>query len=612
MSRIEINSVTQKQAVRFIGFSAFLITIYFNTQVNDAFNSPKFWILLITSAWLVGFIFKVKPTSLFYRKKIYQTLISILILFVAGLLISVIFSYNKNVALLGETFRRNGALTYLGFVVFLYAAFCFVRDSQIRIFFQFVVLSAVVMSGYSIIQITRHDWNRWTDPNSIISTLGNTNFSGSVMAILAVLIFGFLLNENFNIYQKIALCILLFALFISIYKTNARQAFIILIISFAILITFSVNKKHKKLSYIFGAFIFFFAICALLGTLRMGPFSEFLYKNSVSVRGFYWRAGIQMFKHFPFAGVGIDNYGAFFKEFREVDYPLRYGFGITSSNAHNVFIQNFATGGIVVGIPYLLLQILILIVGLKNLKRAKEGTKGIYLTIFSGWFAYQLQSIISIENVGVGIWGWILGGCVLGLTYVEQDKPDRNPKKKEINRIDVSRIGISSLSVFISILLVIPLYTVDRAVWFNRTYAQSQRENEKQLAVIYADRVLKSSLAVTDYKNVVLSGVFNIEDKKRVIEEIDKISKSDPRNLDTLILLAYCNEQIGNYSAALEARKKISIYDPWNAQNYLGMAQLYRVLGDNANMLISVNKILSFASSDPIAEVARKEFLKTN
>ena len=59
---------------------------------------------------------------------------------------------------------------------------------------------------------------------------------------------------------------------------------------------------------------------------------------------------------------------------------------------------------------------------------------------------------------------------------------------------------------------------------------------------------------------------------------------------------------------AIKYRKEIAKFDPWNAQNYLGLAQLYKVTNDPQNMLIMVDKILSFASSDPIAEVAKKEF----
>jgi hypothetical protein len=40
-------------------------------------------------------------------------------------------------------------------------------------------------------------------------------------------------------------------------------------------------------------------IFALVGMLQIGPLEKFLYKPSVSVRGYYWRAGLEMFKDYP-------------------------------------------------------------------------------------------------------------------------------------------------------------------------------------------------------------------------------------------------------------------------------------------------------------------------
>jgi O-antigen ligase len=109
------------------------------------------------------------------------------------------------------------------------------------------------------------------------------------------------------------------------------------------------NKNFGILAIVAGLAIF---VVSILGMLQLGPLERYLYKPSVSIRGYYWRAGVEMLRSHPFFGVGFDSYGLYFKEYREVKYPLTYGFDITSSNAHNTFIQLFATAGIFVGIIY--------------------------------------------------------------------------------------------------------------------------------------------------------------------------------------------------------------------------------------------------------------------
>ena len=81
--------------------------------------------------------------------------------------------------------------------------------------------------------------------------------------------------------------------------------------------------------------------------------------------------------------------------------------------------------------------------------------------------------------------------------------------------------------------------------------------------------------------------------------------------MDTLSLLCALFENTGDYVESIKYRNEIAKFDPWNAQNYLGLAQLYKLTNDRENMSVTANKILSFAANDPIAEVAKKEFLQS-
>jgi tetratricopeptide (TPR) repeat protein len=78
--------------------------------------------------------------------------------------------------------------------------------------------------------------------------------------------------------------------------------------------------------------------------------------------------------------------------------------------------------------------------------------------------------------------------------------------------------------------------------------------------------------------------------------------------LDTLALLVDTHERIGDFDSAIRFRIEISKYDPWNAQNYLGLAQLYKQTGNFSEMSKMVGKILAIAPNDPISKVAQQEF----
>lgn len=606
--------IVNKSPVKTVFFGGFLITIYFTTQSYDAFNAAKFMALLTMGGWIIGYLVKSKNQINYFdiSTREYRVFGIILGGVILSLFFSALFAYNKTVAFLGESFRRNGFLTYFGLMIFFYASVKFVRIENIRYCFKFTSFTLIVVVSYAFVQYSGHDWVDWS-AKQVFSTLGNTNFAGAVLSILALLLLGQIFTDKIRVELRVFFIILFILAMFSIIMTNARQAIFQIIFgvfAFAIYLAW----KRKK---IFGIFLLIpsvvLAILSILGTLNKGPFKEIIYKDSVSVRGFYWRAGLKMFEKSPFFGVGLDNYNYFFKEVREPAYPLRYGFGLTSSNAHNVFIQNFATGGILLGTFYIVLQLYILRRAIVLLKRYKGEYKIQVLSTVVAWLAYELQAIVSIDNIGISIWGYILGGSIVGMSLnYSQTNSVVAKKLNQNNRNTSMQIVISSICLAIASSIVVPQYIVDRNVWINRMSLGNAKNSTQNQFSSSANQVLYSKFALPDYKNVVLTNMFDVFDKNQVIQKIVVQHNSDPRNLDTLNLLVYCEEKMLNYNAAINYRLEVAHLDPWNAQNYLGLAQLYRAVGDPTNMEVAVNKILSFASKDPIADVAKKEFLNNN
>jgi tetratricopeptide (TPR) repeat protein len=123
----------------------------------------------------------------------------------------------------------------------------------------------------------------------------------------------------------------------------------------------------------------------------------------------------------------------------------------------------------------------------------------------------------------------------------------------------------------------------------------------------YANKTLENNLLEPSYKVTIgtylsASG-FSVDGLGVLREVIDR----DPRNLDALTSLAEFNQQLGNLVEVNKYRSQIAQYDPFNAANYLQLGRNYRALGDLAKMNEMRLKILSFASTDPIAAQAISE-----
>jgi O-antigen ligase len=606
MQTLNKNELPNRYQINWIFYGALVITLYFDPQAQDPFNLPKFWLLMLITPVLLSYVVTSRISVTKEEKSFYQAVIMLCIIYLSFLLASSFFSYSIQVAILGESFRRNGTVTYLAFITFFLACIKFVRFENILSGLKIIFFAGVTTGLYALIQITDNDWVNWSVTNQTISTFGNTNFAGAGMAIFAIIVFGLMVT---NFKHKLVFSgyfIILAILIFAVVQTNARQAIIILFLGLSIFLSLFLFRKSKKiwLTTLFAGILLM--VFAVLGIFKIGPLQSYFYKGSISVREYYWRAGIEMFQQNPLFGVGPDHYGIYFKQFRDVGYPLAYGWGITSSNAHNVFIQNFAIGGAIVGISYIIIQVLVGYRAIKLIMNTKGSRQVISVLLFSGWVAYQAQSLISIEFIGVSIWGWILGGSLIGLSLKEQSAVVN--KSKQSIKLNIPRLTLAVSLLAISFVAVNPLRQGEKAMW--RQSIQFD-PNNKQLKEIFENAVtdvLGSRFLNTDYKNLTAVNLLSKGEQGRALEILTSLESQDPRNLDTLALLVDTHEKMGNFDSAIRFRIEISKYDPWNAQNYLGLAQLYKQTGNVSEMSKMVKKILAIAPNDPISLVAQREF----
>ena len=91
------------------------------------------------------------------------------------------------------------------------------------------------------------------------------------------------------------------------------------------------------------------------------------------------------------------------------------------------------------------------------------------------------------------------------------------------------------------------------------------------------------------------------------LDKAEELYRSDPRNLDTLNVLAETYEQLANLPKAIYYRQAIASLDPWNAKNYLALGKYFKQQGDLVKTKEMLEKILSFAAANQIADQAKIE-----
>jgi hypothetical protein len=327
---------------------------------------------------------------------------------------------------------------------------------------------------YSLIVIVSGDFLTWDNPgNYVLGFFGNTNFMGAFLGMFIAGALAWAFGPNLKLWQRIGLILIsLLALYEAI-KTVAVQGIVVTAAGIFIVGFYFIRGKTKGplLTSIYSLAGVILGILAILGSLQKGPLAQIIYKSTVSIRGQYWYAGIEMGKANPFSGVGFDAYGDYYRLFRSIKATTTTLNPNTVTNAaHNVVIDFFASGGWPLLLSYLAILLIAFIALVKVTFRSRTYDPR-FVAIASVWMCYQLQSIISINQIGLAIWGWVLSGALVAYERVTrqvpsavdssskntQDKsPGRNAKKiKNTEQVFTPQL-VGGIGIAIGALLAVP------------------------------------------------------------------------------------------------------------------------------------------------------------
>ena len=316
--------------------------------------------------------------------------------------------------LFGTTGRNTGLITYLAFSILFVVSMAASTATFLKNFLLTALVVGVGSLGYGVLQAVGADPFDWVNPYSpVFGFLGNPNFQSSLLGILGAVVFTQLLSSSVKIQIKGGYLVYLLVTVYVIKETASQQGFLVLLIGSAVSLGIFVNHRSRVLGYSYLGLAVVGFVAVLVGTLNKGPLASLLYKDSVTYRGDYWRAGWKMTVENPIFGVGLDNYGDWYRRSRTIEATLRRGPEVTSNAAHNVFLDISSYGGFPLVLIYLALMVLVVVSAVKVIKRSQGFNAG-FVGLVAGWVAFQAQSIISINQIGLAVWGWVLSGLIIG------------------------------------------------------------------------------------------------------------------------------------------------------------------------------------------------------
>lgn len=449
---------------RILGWTAILATlVVLPWAAYDPINVSKFSIISLGGFMAFGALLSNRRELL---KKEYRVVVSVAALFIAQLTLVLLFSgTNFYQEFFGTFGRATGYITYLTltllFVTAVFAANSFVMFR----FSKSLYIAGLISVVYGVIQAASLDPVNWVNQYSpVIGFLGNPNFQSSFVGFCGVLTFALLLSKEVKALQRSSYFIYLITAGYVIHETESQQGFLVLLGGMAVVVLLWIPGSKYKFLKIPSLVIGFIGVALVtLGSLNSGPLASMLYKASVTYRGDYWRAGWKMSLENPLFGVGLDSYGDWYRRARTIDATLRRGPDIVTNAAHNVLIDLSSNGGFPLLGIYLCMTALVVISVAKFLRRAVEYDP-VFVGLFAVWVSYHAQSIVSINQIGLAVWGWIISGLLIG--YEINTRPETSTHISTRNYYESQKnkaLGLSSSSVLgiflgfiVGILLIIP------------------------------------------------------------------------------------------------------------------------------------------------------------
>ena len=158
--------------------------------------------------------------------------------------------------------------------------------------------------------------------------------------------------------------------------------------------------------------------------------------------------------------------------------------------------------------------------------------------------------------------------------------------------------------IITSITLRYYLQRVENDSWSLRGNVQNVNSSNKDFIRFLGNRIIENPFADTTHKLNAAQGFLQIQDQNRAYDIVLNLHAQDSRNLEVLRWLAIYSEETKNYSQALAYRNKITKLDPWNADNYLKIGIIHKNLGNTQASQRMLDLINSFASNDPISNIA--------
>ncbi len=457
-------------------FLLFLLTpLLWSPQNYELFEYNKMmFVYALTTIIVTCFIAKMIREGKFLIKR---TPLDIpILLFLGANILSTIFSIDPHMSWWGYYSRSNGGLySTISYIILYYCLVSLFDTKRILTFLKVSLFTGLVISLWAITEhfgvspscyilnstFTDSCWVQDVQAR-VFATLGQPNWLAAYLCMLIFPALYFLLKSKTILFKSYYL-FLIFCYFIAFTFTYSRAGTLGLVGGILTLAIALFIKKKKPITELYTWKIFsiiavvFLAVILLFGT----PFTNFRIlalfaapvrppitiskptdqtqletggSQSGQIRLIVWKGAIEIFKHYPIFGSGVETFADSYYNYRPIEHNLVTEWDFLYNKAHNEFLNYLSTTGAVGFTTYILMILSFTIWTIKKVVSGKSKNPLFLSLMLASLVSYHIQDFFGFSVVIISLYFFLFPGFVF---LIEEDI---KPTKLSLNFFPFSSI----------------------------------------------------------------------------------------------------------------------------------------------------------------------------
>ncbi|MBI2028954.1 O-antigen ligase family protein [Candidatus Gottesmanbacteria bacterium] len=509
----------------------FLVPLVFTPWNSELFEYNKMMLTYgLTAIIACGFLIK---SVLRGKIEITKTPFDIpILLFLISQILSTIFSIDPHTSIWGYYSRFHGGLMSTISYILLFYIFVseYAKDRKtILTIVKTGIISAVVVSIYAILQRLGADKHIWVQDvqNRVFSSLGQPNWLAAYFSVIIPTSLALFLKEKNNRLIYIILSVVFFSVIIF---TRSRSGFVGLAAGLLVMLLVSkvmFSKKGALIILLFGILSFVFGtpftqlqkytlpyivnqITAKPDlqnnqeaekTTPVGQLIEYGGTESGAIRSIVWKGAIDVFKHNPWFGSGVETFAYSYYQFRPIEHNMTSEWDFLYNKVHNEYLNFAATTGIVGLSAYLLIIAAFIIFSVLAIRSSEDK---IMLSAFLGaYISILVSNFWGFSVVIVAIYFFILPA----FSFISSKKFETKTLKFNLTNRVIFQKTISGILLIVTcyvLFVLIQMWRADAAYNLGSQYSKanqylnSYQELKKAVSLNPNEPTFKDQLAITE------------------------------------------------------------------------------------------------------------------